>query len=172
MAVTLQERLNAYERLMRLDKPIGILLLLWPALWGLWLAGTAFPTRDLLLIFVVGVLLMRSAGCIVNDLRRPRLRSPCRAHAQPAARRGADQPHRSARGRGCVLLIAAFALVLQLNRLTVMLSFVALAIMVIYPFLKRVFRLSAGVAGHRVRLLDPDGLCGAVRQARARWRGC
>ncbi|HEV7802483.1 MAG TPA: UbiA family prenyltransferase, partial [Burkholderiales bacterium] len=65
--MTVVERLNAYEKLMRLDKPIGMLLLLWPALWGLWLAAYRFPDLDLLLIFITGTILMRSAGCVVND---------------------------------------------------------------------------------------------------------
>src|SRR6476660_1523521 len=65
--MTLVERLNAYERLMRLDKPIGALLLLWPALWGLWLAAYGLPDPDILLIFVTGTVLVRSAGCVVND---------------------------------------------------------------------------------------------------------
>ena len=65
--MTLKERLDAYEKLMRLDKPIGILLLLWPVLWGLWLASPGALRLDILLIFLVGTLLMRSAGCIIND---------------------------------------------------------------------------------------------------------
>ena len=66
--MTLAERLTAYERLMRLDKPIGILLLLWPALWGLWLAAYGVPHLDILIVFVAGTVLIRSAGCVVNDL--------------------------------------------------------------------------------------------------------
>src|SRR5687767_15882474 len=65
--MTLVERLNAYERLLRLDKPIGMLLLLWPCLWGLWFAAYGVPDLDILLVFVVGTILMRSAGCAVND---------------------------------------------------------------------------------------------------------
>ena len=64
----LRERFDIYERLMRLDKPIGILLLLWPTLWGIWLSSRGAPRVDVLLVFVLGVVLMRSAGCIVNDL--------------------------------------------------------------------------------------------------------
>src|SRR5574341_498383 len=65
--LTFTERLNAYERLMRLDQPIGWLLLLWPALWSLWLARRAVPEPDVLVIFLLGVVLMRSAGCVIND---------------------------------------------------------------------------------------------------------
>ena len=65
--MTLTQRLGHYEKLMRLDKPIGILLLLWPTLWGLWLAADGFPSMNVLAIFVLGTVLMRSAGCVVND---------------------------------------------------------------------------------------------------------
>ena len=65
--MTIKERLDIYEKLMRLDKPIGILLLLWPTLWGLWSFARHRPIPDIVLIFVLGVVLMRSAGCIVND---------------------------------------------------------------------------------------------------------
>ena len=61
------ERINLYEKLMRLDKPIGILLLLWPTLWGLWIASAGLPNLMLLWIFVFGTVLMRSAGCVIND---------------------------------------------------------------------------------------------------------
>jgi 4-hydroxybenzoate polyprenyltransferase len=136
--VTLIEKLDAYERLMRLDKPIGIVLLLWPALWGLWLAAYGFPDPDILLIFVVGVVLVRSAGCVINDFadrdfdphvertrHRPlaaRLVTPAEALALAAA-----------------LLLIAFGLALQINALTALLSLVALALAAIYPFLKRFF---------------------------------
>ena len=65
--MTLTQRLGHYEKLMRLDKPIGILLLLWPTLWGLWLAADGVPSMMVLVIFVLGTVLMRSAGCVVND---------------------------------------------------------------------------------------------------------
>ena len=65
--MTLVERLDAYEKLLRLDKPIGILLLLWPCLWGLWFAAYGIPDLDIFLVFVTGTILVRSAGCAVND---------------------------------------------------------------------------------------------------------
>ena len=65
--MTFKERLDAYERLMRLDKPIGTLLLLWPTLWGLWLSRRGVPELDVLAIFLLGMVLMRSAGCVIND---------------------------------------------------------------------------------------------------------
>src|SRR5688500_20395095 len=66
--MTLTQRFNAYERLLRLDKPIGILLLLWPTLWALWLGAPGFMRLDILLIFLLGTVVMRSAGCVINDL--------------------------------------------------------------------------------------------------------
>jgi 4-hydroxybenzoate polyprenyltransferase len=138
--MTLVERLDAYERLMRLDKPIGILLLLWPALWGLWFAASGSPDLVILVIFVLGTVLVRSAGCIVNDFADrdfdPHVE---RTRARPLAARLITTGE--ALGLAGLLFLTAFVLVLQLNRLTVMLSFVALALTVVYPFLKRVFSL-------------------------------
>lgn len=132
------QRLAAYERLMRLDRPIGTVLLLWPALWGLWLAARGVPHPDILAIFLVGVVLMRSAGCVINDYADrefdPRVE---RTRDRPLAT-GLVSPS-EALALAAALLAAAFALVLQLNRLTVMLSFVALALAAIYPYLKRFF---------------------------------
>jgi 4-hydroxybenzoate polyprenyltransferase len=136
--VTLTERLDVYERLMRLDKPIGILLLLWPALWGLWLAAYGVPDLPILLIFLTGTVLVRSAGCIVNDfadrdfdpyVERTRMRPLAARLITPA----------EALTLAAVLFLVAFVLVLQLNQLTIVLAFVALALAVIYPFLKRGF---------------------------------
>ncbi len=136
--MTLVQRLHAYERLMRLDKPIGMLLLLWPALWGLWLAAYGVPDLDILLIFVTGTVLVRSAGCIVNDFADRDFDGHVeRTRGRPLAAR-LIAPW-EALALAAALFIVAFVLVLQTNRLTVMLSFVAVALAVIYPFLKRVF---------------------------------
>lgn len=136
--LTFTERLDAYERLMRLDQPIGWLLLLWPALWSLWLARRAVPEPDVLVIFLLGVVLMRSAGCVINDCADRRF--------DPYVERTRDRPLaagivslREALLLAASLLLVAFVLVLQLNWLTVKLSFAAFAITVIYPFLKRFF---------------------------------
>jgi len=136
--VRLAERLDAYEKLMRLDKPIGTLLLLWPTLWGLWFARHGLPRIDILLIFFAGTILMRSAGCVVNDFAD--------RNFDPHVERTRDRPlaagligPREALALAAALMLAAFALVLQLNRLTVMLSFAAVALAVVYPFLKRHF---------------------------------
>jgi 4-hydroxybenzoate polyprenyltransferase len=136
--MTLVERLNAYERLMRLDKPIGMLLLLWPALWGLWFAAFDIPDLDLLLIFVVGTVLMRSAGCVINDYADRNFDAHVeRTRDRPLAA-GLVSPKEALALAG-VLVLICFGLVLYTNELTIMLSFPALALAVIYPFLKRGF---------------------------------
>ena len=136
--MTLVDRLNAYERLLRLDKPIGFLLLLWPALWGLWFAGYGVPDADVLLIFVTGTLLVRSAGCAINDFAD--------RDFDPHVERTKDRPLAArliapweALAIAAVLFTCAFILVLHLNKLTAMLAVVALALAVVYPFLKRKF---------------------------------
>jgi 4-hydroxybenzoate polyprenyltransferase len=136
--MTLVERLDAYEKLMRLDKPIGILLLLWPTLWGLWYAAYDVPDLDILAIFITGTVLMRSAGCIVNDYADRNFDPHVeRTRNRPLAA-GLIKPWEALALAG-VLFLLALALVLQTNQLAVMLAFPALALAVIYPFVKRVF---------------------------------
>ena len=131
-------RLDAYERLIRLDRPIGILLLLWPTLWGLWLGKGGVPGLFTLWFFVLGTVLMRSAGCAFNDWADRRFDAGVeRTSGRPLAM-GEIRPW-EALVVAAVLAASAFAIVLQFNRLTVILSFVALAIAVVYPFLKRFF---------------------------------
>jgi 4-hydroxybenzoate polyprenyltransferase len=139
-------RLDAYERLIRLDKPIGTLLLLWPTLWAVWLASGGWPRFDILLIFVVGTLLMRSAGCAMNDYADRNFdRHVERTRTRPLAT-GEVPPH-EALVLGAVLAGAAFLLVLFLNWLAILLSFVALAITVTYPFAKRFFAMPQAYLG-------------------------
>ncbi len=134
----IRDRLDAYEKLVRLDKPIGILLLLWPTLWALWLARREVPPPMVLWIFVLGTALMRSAGCAVNDFADRRFDAEvARTRERPLAS-GRIAPW-EALVVGALLALAAFALVVHLNRLTVMLSFAALAIAIVYPFTKRFF---------------------------------
>ena len=140
MTLTLKDRLTAYEKLMRLDKPIGILLLLWPTLWGLWFSAGGFPYPDVLLVFFTGTVLMRSAGCVINDYADRRY--------DPHVERTKDRPLASGVIRpgealvlAAVLMLLAFGLVLLLNPLTIKLAFVAAALTVIYPYVKRVFPL-------------------------------
>ena len=136
--MTLTEKLNAYERLMRLDKPIGILLLLWPTLWAIWLSAPGVVRLDILLIFVLGTVLMRSAGCVINDFVDRNL--------DPHVERTRDRPlaaglvsPREALVLAGILLVFAFLLVLKLPRLVIYLTVFAVVITVIYPFLKRFF---------------------------------
>ena len=136
--MTLLEKIDAYERLMRLNKPIGILLLLWPTLWALWLSAPGLLRLDLLLIFIMGTVLMRSAGCVINDYADRNI--------DPRVKRTQDRPLASGQVKpgealvlAGVLLALAFVLVLHLPRLAIFLSFVGLAVTLIYPFLKRFF---------------------------------
>jgi len=138
--MTLIERLDIYEKLMRLDKPIGILLLLWPTLWGLWLSSEGMPDPTVVAVFVFGVVLMRSAGCIVNDFADRNLDSHVeRTRNRPLAAR--IIPSWEALLLAGTLMLLAFLLVLQLNHLTLELAVVALLLAVVYPFLKRFFWL-------------------------------
>ena len=131
-------RLDAYERLIRLDRPIGILLLLWPTLWGLWLARGGVPNLLVLWLFVLGTVVMRSAGCALNDFADRRFDAEvARTRERPLAA-GVIRPWEALAVAG-ILAAAAFAIVWQFNALTVKLSFAALAVAVIYPFLKRFF---------------------------------
>jgi 4-hydroxybenzoate polyprenyltransferase len=134
----IRARLDAYERLLRLDKPIGILLLLWPTLWGLWLASNGQPRWEVLWIFGVGTVLMRSAGCAVNDWADRRYDAQVeRTRDRPLAA-GVMRPW-EALVLAAVLAMVAFALVMKLNMLAIKYSFAALAIAGVYPFMKRFF---------------------------------
>jgi len=134
------DRLDAYEKLIRLDKPVGILLLLWPTLWGLWLARGGIPPWTLLWIFVFGTVLMRSAGCALNDFADRKFDAQVeRTRHRPLAT-GAIAPW-EALVVAAVFALAALFMVLKLNRLTLQLSIVAFAITVIYPFTKRFFAM-------------------------------
>jgi 4-hydroxybenzoate polyprenyltransferase len=135
-----EKRLDDYERLLRLDKPIGTLLLLWPTLWALWLAWRGLPRPEVIAIFCVGTLLMRSAGCAVNDYFDRRFdRHVERTRDRPLAA-GEIRPG-EALALAVLLFAAAFGLVSMLNRLALLLSIAALAIAVTYPLTKRFFAL-------------------------------
>ena len=139
-------RLDAYERLVRLDKPIGALLLLWPTLWAVWLASRGHPNLDIVLIFGVGTLLMRSAGCAVNDFADRRI-DPLveRTRARPLA--AGEITPAEALAVGAVFALAAFGLALLLNRFAIQLSILGAALAAAYPFTKRVFALPQLVLG-------------------------
>ena len=147
MSMTLGERLNEYEKLMRLDKPIGILLLLWPTLWAQWLAAHGHPQWAVLWIFVLGVVLMRSAGCVINDYAdRDFDPHVARTQNRPLAA-GRIQP-REALWLATGLAFCAFLLILPLqNRLVLGLSGVALVLAASYPFTKRFFAVPQAVLG-------------------------
>jgi 4-hydroxybenzoate polyprenyltransferase len=139
-------RLDAYERLIRLDKPIGTLLLLWPTLWAVWLAADGRPSPGLVLIFVLGTLLMRSAGCAVNDYADRNFDPHVeRTRRRPLAAREIEPWE--ALAIAAALAAAAFGLVLYLNRLAIALSFLGLAIAATYPYSKRVFALPQAYLG-------------------------
>jgi 4-hydroxybenzoate polyprenyltransferase len=129
-------RLDAYYRLIRLHKPIGIFLLMWPALWALWLAGEGQPPWPVALIFVAGVVLMRSAGCAINDYADRKLDGHvARTNTRPLAQ-GLISPIEAV-AVFVLLSLAAFALVLLLNWQTIAMSVVAVTLAMIYPFMKR-----------------------------------
>ena len=144
--MTFAERINAYEKLIRLDKPIGILLLLWPTLWALWLSSRGRPDWTIVWIFVLGTALMRSAGCAINDYAdRDFDAKVARTRERPLAS-GQIKPF-EALIVAVVLILVSFALVLQLNLLTIKLSVVAVIIAGIYPFTKRFFAVPQAVLG-------------------------
>ena len=134
------KRLDAYGRLIRFDKPVGTLLLLWPTLWAVWIAAEGRPAPAMVAIFVAGTFLMRSAGCTVNDWAdRDFDGHVARTRNRPLAAR--EIAPKEALAVGAVLALIAFLLVLLLNPFAILLSFVALAIACLYPFAKRVFPL-------------------------------
>ncbi|WP_373018430.1 4-hydroxybenzoate octaprenyltransferase [Thiomicrorhabdus sp.] len=129
-------KIKAYIALTRLDRPIGIYLVLWPALWALWLASDGFPNLWLLIVFIAGAVLMRSAGCVINDYADRNFDG----HVQRTCRRPLATGEISAKQAllfFAVLCLIAFGLVLTLNVLTIVLSFVAVALAALYPFMKR-----------------------------------
>ena len=132
----MKDRLTQYAQLMRLDRPIGIFLLMWPMLWALWIASKGNPNLLVLLVFASGVVLMRSAGCVINDYADRKF--------DPHVERTRDRPIAAGRVRPkealalfAVLCLTAFGLVLLMNRLTIMLSFAGVVLAALYPFMKR-----------------------------------
>ncbi len=131
-----RERLRAYALLVRFHRPIGSLLLLWPALWALWLAGEGQPPWSVVLIFIAGVFLMRSAGCAINDYADRDWDGRVRRTRERPLATGLVSP-REALGVFLVLSLVAFLVALPLNWLTIALSPVALGLAALYPFMKR-----------------------------------
>ena len=144
--MSLADRIRTYAQLMRLDKPIGILLLLWPMLWGLWFAAQGLPDGRILIIFVSGTILMRSAGCVINDFADRKI--------DPHVERTRNRPMAAGKvGSQEALLLAAglsliaFLLILPLNQLTILLSVPALFLAGTYPFTKRFFAMPQAYLG-------------------------
>ncbi|ODV13951.1 MAG: 4-hydroxybenzoate polyprenyltransferase [Rubrivivax sp. SCN 70-15] len=142
----LQARLPLYLDLIRWNRPAGWLLLLWPTLSALWIAADGWPGWHLLAVFVLGTVLMRSAGCCINDVADREFDRHVKRTAQRPVTRGAV-PVREALMLGALLALAAFALVLTTNRPTVLLSVVALVVTLLYPYAKRVVAMPQAVLG-------------------------
>lgn len=140
------QKLNAYERLMRLDKPIGILLLLWPTLWALLIAGLGKPDWIVVMIFITGTVLMRSAGCVLNDIADMKYDGLVeRTKNRPLANNEVSK--KEAYILAAVLSLVAFGLVCFLNKLTIQLSVIALLLAASYPFTKRFLAIPQAYLG-------------------------
>ncbi|MDT3672291.1 MAG: 4-hydroxybenzoate octaprenyltransferase [Aromatoleum sp.] len=145
-SVALSNRLPLYLRLMRLDKPIGILLLLWPTLWALWLAADGIPPLDVLVIFVLGTVLMRSAGCVINDYADRDFDGHVeRTKQRPLVTRAVSV--REALMLASGLAAVSFLLILPLDPLVIWLSVPALFLAASYPFMKRFFAIPQAYLG-------------------------
>lgn len=132
----LKDRALQYARLARLDRPIGNFLLLWPMLWALWLAAEGLPDLTVLLIFVLGVLVMRAAGCVINDYADRNIDGHVKRTTQRPMAQGRVS-EREALTLFAVLCLLAFGLVLMTNMLTIQLALVAVLLAASYPFMKR-----------------------------------
>ncbi len=142
----IKQHLVEYIKLTRLDRPIGIYLVLWPTLWGLWVAAEGVPQPLVLLVFLAGVVLMRSAGCAINDYADREIDlHVARTKERPLARRAISP--KEALGVFAVLSLIAFMLVLQLNLLTILLSVPAVLLAASYPFMKRYTHLPQAYLG-------------------------
>ena len=144
--MNLKERLISYCYLIRLDKPIGTLLLLWPTLWALWLASSGMPDLSILLIFIAGTFLMRSAGCAINDYAdRDFDRHVKRTQGRPVT--SGKISGKEAIAVAGILAFIAFLLIQPLNVFTKQLSVLALLVAFIYPFTKRFFAMPQAILG-------------------------
>ncbi|WP_239955141.1 4-hydroxybenzoate octaprenyltransferase [Pantoea sp. Z09] len=139
-------KFQAYSRLMRIDKPIGTLLLLWPTLWALWLSGMGVPPLSVLVVFVLGVFVMRAAGCVINDFADRKVDGFVKRTAGRPLPSGAVS-EKEAKILFVLLGLVAFALVLTMNLMTILLSVGGLALAWCYPFMKRYTHLPQVVLG-------------------------
>ncbi|MBD2782038.1 4-hydroxybenzoate octaprenyltransferase [Xenorhabdus szentirmaii] len=141
-----QNKWRAYCRLMRINKPIGALLLLWPTYWALWIAAKGMPSLHVLLVFTVSVFSMRAAGCCINDFADRKFDGYVeRTKSRPLP--SGDITEKESKILFAALVLISFALVLTLNKMTIALSVVGLALAWIYPFVKRVSHLPQVVLG-------------------------
>lgn len=143
---TFIEKIHAIKLITRMDKPIGTYLLLWPTYWALWIAVDGFPNLHLLFVFTVGVFLMRSAGCVINDFADRKIDGKVKRTSQRPLVSGL-MTSKEAIALFVMLITAALALVLSLSWFTVQLSVVALFLAILYPFLKRYTHLPQVVLG-------------------------
>ncbi|WP_068809434.1 4-hydroxybenzoate octaprenyltransferase [Thauera phenolivorans] len=162
----LPTRLQHYVRLMRIDKPIGTLLLLWPTLWALWIAAGGFPPLKVLVIFVLGTFLMRSAGCVINDYADRDFDGHVeRTRNRPLAVRAVSPAE--ALALAAFLAFVSFLLVLQLNTLTIALSVPALFLAATYPFTKRFFAIPQAYLGMAFGFGIPMGFAAVLGEVPA-----
>jgi len=145
-ATRLHDRLDAYIQLSRVNKPIGIYLLLWPTFWALWIAADGVPPLDILLIFTAGVVLTRAGGCVINDFADRKVDGHVKRTATRPLASGRVSS-REALGLFAVLMSLAFVLVLFTNSTTVKMSFGGLLLAFCYPFMKRYTHLPQVVLG-------------------------
>ena len=136
MNATFSQRLQGIVQITRMDKPIGTYLLLWPTYWALWVASEGFPTLHLLFVFTLGVFLMRSAGCVINDFADRKVDGEVKRTSQRPLVTGIITPEQAIILFVC-LLSAAFGLVTSLSFYTIQLSVVAVFLATLYPFMKR-----------------------------------
>ena len=155
-----RSRVSAYLDLIRWNRPAGWLLLLWPTLAALWIASDGFPGWHLLVVFTLGTILMRSAGCCVNDVADREFDKHVKRTAQRPVTSG-EIPVRNALAFGALLALAAFGLVLTTNPPTILLSFAARAIAILYPYAKRVVSMPQAVLGVAFSFGIPMAFCAA-----------
>ena len=162
-------RLALYLDLIRWNRPAGWLLLLWPTLAALWVAAGGFPGWHLLAVFTLGTILMRSAGCCINDVADRDFDRHVKRTAQRPVTSGRIGV-REALAVGAVLAVAAFCLVLTTNTVTVLWSFAALAVTLVYPYAKRFVSMPQAVLGVAFSFGIPMAFA-AVQQQVPRWPG-
>ena len=144
--ISFEEKLKGFWQLVRADKPIGILLLLWPSLWALWIAGNGNPDWYVMLVFILASLLVRSAGCAINDFADRRIDTRVSRTCMRPIATGIIRP-KEALSVFAVLIVAALLLVMTLNLKTILLSLVAVFLALVYPYMKRYTHLPQVVLG-------------------------